>query len=110
MSNEKMLEELNKAIQLYECEVWKNIGLRTGIYLKEIELCTKLYIYLLEQFNKMLKFTDIELDKENEIYTYKDYNIIHNENICEYEGFKFVYSIPSYKLKEFFEGLKEEGK
>lgn len=110
MNNEKMLEALNKAIQLYEIEVWENIDLRTDIYLKEIELCTELYIYLLEQFNKMLKFTDIDLDKVNKTYTYKDYNIIHNENICGAEGFRFVYSIPSYKLKEFFEKLKEEGK
>ena len=110
MNNEKMLEELNKAIQLYECEEWKIIDLRTYIYLKEIEVSTELYIYLLEQFNKMLKFTDIDLDKENKIFTYKDYNIIHNENICGYEGFRFVYSIPSYKLKEFFEKIKGEGK
>ena len=110
MNKEKMLEELNKAIQLYECEEWKNIDLRIYICLKEIEVSTELYIYLLEQFNKMLKFTDIDLDKENETYTYKDYNIIHNENISGYEGFRFVYSIPSYKLKDFFEKLKEEGK
>jgi len=110
VNNEKMLEELNKAIQMYECEVWKNIDLGTGIYLKEIELCTELYIYLLEQFNKMLKFTGIDLDKENKTFTYKDYNIIHNENVCGAEVFRFIYSIPSYKLKKFFEGLKEEGK
>lgn len=110
MNNEKMLEELNKAIQLYECKEWEIIDLRTYIYLKEIEVSTELYIYLLEQFNKMLKFTVIDLDKENKKFTYKDYNIIHNENICGATGFNFVYSIPSYKLKEFYEKLKEEGK
>lgn len=108
MNNEKMLEELNKAIQLYEREEWKNIDLRMYIGLKEIELCTELYIYLLEQYNKLVHYVNIENNKE--LRTYKGYNIVHNENICGATGFNFVYSIPSYKLKEFFEELKEEGK
>ena len=106
MNNEKMLEELNKAIQLHECNEWKNIDLSIYIGLKEIELCTELYIYLLEQYNKLVHYVNVENSKE--LRTYKGYNIIHNENICGAEGFRFVYSIPSYKLKEFFEKIKGE--
>lgn len=106
MNNEEMLEELNKAIQLYECEEWKVIDLRTYIFLKEIELSTELYIYLLEQYNKLVHYVNVKNSKE--LRTYKGYNIIHNENISGATGFNFVYSIPSYKLKEFFEKIKGE--
>ena len=102
---QKYIDELNRAIIIYK--QYQIEYLREDLKLREIELCTKLYIYLLEQYKRIIN--SIEYD-DNDIATYRGIKVVHNEKVSEYEGFRFVFSVSSINLKNYLQELKEEGK